>query len=53
MTFSTIHVVSAGETYKLRKPGDDTPHSWAVITDPDQDDNVVIVNLTTQTTTFR
>ena len=48
MTFSTIHVVSAGETYKLRKPGDDTPHLWAVITDPNQDDNVVIVNLTTR-----
>ena len=48
MTFSAGHVVSAGETYKLRKPGDDTPHLWAVITNPDQDDNVVIVNLTTR-----
>ena len=48
MTFPSIHVVSAGDTYILRKPGDGVPHLWAVLTDPDKDDTVVIVNLTTR-----
>ena len=48
MTFPSIQSVSSGDSYILRKPGDDSRHLWAVLTDPDQDDNVVMVNLTTR-----
>ena len=50
MTFASIQVVSSGDTCILRKPGNDIRHLWAVLTDPDQDDKVVIVNLTTRQT---
>ena len=41
-------VVRPGLTYILQKPGDDTRHLWVVLTDPDDNDKVVIVNLTTR-----
>jgi len=40
--------VEAGDTYKLATPTNPTPHLWIVLTDPDQQGEVAIVNLTTR-----
>ena len=40
--------VVAGATYKFPIPGKSTPHLWVVLTDPDDNDEVAMVNLTTR-----
>lgn len=49
MTGPSGGVVSAGDTFVLRKPGRNSiPHLWVVVTDPDDDGKVVIASLTTR-----
>ena len=49
MTVFSSRVVSAGDTFLLRKPGRNSiPHLWVVVTDPDDDGKVVIASLTTR-----
>jgi len=48
MTLSSSRAVSAGDTFKMRKPDDHNPHLWVVVTDPDDDGDVAIVNLTSR-----
>ena len=42
--------VVAGATYKFPIPGKSTPHLWIVLTDPDDNDKLAVVNLTTRRT---